>query len=99
MLLTKLFYRSTVFFEAMRQKSSQPQTPARRDVREIPIESETLNRIEEFATYFGIPIEEAINKAVTEWMYTTGDMMMAYTEHERRTTAARPKLTLVKRPS
>lgn len=95
-LLAKLFYRISVL-RARRHASSQ--SDMRSDMRTITIDPKALARIEEFAEYFRIPVEDALNKAITEWMEATGDMMMAFTENERRKVASRTKLTLVKRPS
>jgi len=66
-------------------------------MRTVKINPEAFARIEEFAAYFNIPVKDALNKAVTEWMEATGDVMMAFTENERRKAATRSKLTLVKR--
>ena len=68
-----------------------------REKRRISIDPKAFARIEEFAAYFNISVQEAITKAVGEWMDATGDIMMAFTENERRKVATRSKLTLVKR--
>jgi len=71
----------------------------RNELRTIAIDPKALARIEEFAAYFNIPVQEALNKALTEWMDATGDVMMAFTENERRKVVTRSKLTLVRRQS
>jgi hypothetical protein len=95
-LLAKLYYRISVL-RAKRHASSLTRNKAGEQMRAITIDPKELARIEEFAAYFNIPVQEALNKAVAEWMDATGDVMMAFTENERRKVATRSKLTLVSR--
>jgi len=95
-LLAKLFYRSYSVVRAMRSLSSATAKDAREAPRTVTLRPDTSAQIEDFAVYFNIPVEDAVNKAVAEWMETTGNVMLAYTENARRKTEARPKLTLVK---
>lgn len=84
-------------FDGLGSYRESTKADVRNELRTIAIDPKALARIEEFAAYFNISVQEAMNKAVTEWMDATGDVMMAYTENERRKVATRPKLTLVRR--
>ena len=97
-VLPQLFYRTISALRLTWRSSLLAHINMKKDtMRTITVSPEAFTRIVEFAAFYDMPVKDALNKAITEWMDTTGDVMMAFTENERRKVATRSKLTLVKR--
>ena len=64
--------------------------------RTVVLSEAAYERILVFSAVVGVPIESAVNNAVTEWMNGTGYLVMDALEKRRKADAARPKLILVK---
>jgi hypothetical protein len=63
--------------------------------RTVVLSEAAYRRLEGYARISGIPLECAVSDAVTEWMNTTGDLVIEAIQKKRRAEAPRPKLTLV----
>jgi hypothetical protein len=64
--------------------------------RTVVLSEDAYERIQKFAGFVGVPVERAVNNAVSEWMNGTGHLVMDAIEKRRKANAARAKLTLVK---
>ena len=97
-VLLKFFYRTISALRLTRHSSLLAHVKTKKaTMRTITVSPEAFTRIVEFATFYDMPIRDALNKAITEWMEATGDLMKAFTENDRRKVVTRSKLTLVKR--
>ena len=64
--------------------------------RTVVLSEAAYERILVFTAVVGVPIEHAVNNAVTEWMNGTGCLVMDAIEKRAKANAAKPKLILVK---
>ena len=63
--------------------------------RTVVLSEEAYRWIQTFANVSGIPIERAANDAITEWMYTTGNLVVEALQKIQKASAAKPKLMIV----
>jgi hypothetical protein len=63
--------------------------------RTLVLSEVVYQRIQSYANFAGISIEDAATDAITEWMNSTGDLVVEALQKKRRASAAKPKLILV----
>lgn len=64
-------------------------------IRTIVLSEVVYQRIQSYATFAGISIEAATSNAITEWMNSTGDLVIEAVQKKRRASAVKPKLIIV----
>jgi hypothetical protein len=63
----------------------------------VVLSEAAYRRLQTFAAVAGIPIEHAASDAITEWMKSTGDLVIEAVQKNRRTSAFNRKLMIVER--
>ena len=63
--------------------------------RAVVLSEVAYRRIQEYASFAGISIECAVSDAITEWMESTGDLVVEALQKKQRSFGAKPRLTIV----
>ena len=63
--------------------------------RNVVLSEAAYRQIQTYAILTGISIDHAASEALSEWMRTTGNLLVEALQKMQRTSAAKPKLTIV----
>lgn len=63
-------------------------------IRTIVLSEVAYQRIQTYATFAGLSIEDAASDAITEWMNSTGDLVVEALQKTQRASAAKTRLTI-----
>jgi len=63
--------------------------------RAVVLSEVAYKRIETYAAFAGISIDRAASDAITEWVRTTGDLVVEALQRNRKASGPKTKLTIV----
>jgi hypothetical protein len=64
-------------------------------IRTVALSEVAYEQIQAYANFVGISIEVAASDAISEWMSSTGDLVVEALQRKEREAAAKPRLTIV----
>jgi hypothetical protein len=64
--------------------------------RTLVLSTESYLRIQQFASFVGIPVDRAASEAIEKWMNDTGDVLVGELKRRQRVEAMKPRLTLLR---
>jgi hypothetical protein len=63
--------------------------------RTVVLSEVAYERIQAYANFVGISLEVAASDAISEWMNSTGDLVVEALQRKEREAATKPRLTIV----